>query len=502
MATIITMGLWVLVAAALATCSYRWLRVAQREHYATGRMSAIMLIWFRARPLNVALGIAALTLLIAGLFAWPATIAGLVVAVAFPWNLAIHPKENRLVVTGRVKRLVVVATVLLVVACALCFKPVVAAILVPFTFLIIDLALLITGPIERAAANKYVVQAKRKLDDIGAEVVAITGSYGKTSTKNYAAQIISTTRPTVASPASFNNLLGLSSTVNNHLHRGTEVFVAEMGTYGPGEIRRLCEIFRPRIAAIITIGDAHLERMKNRDTIVRAKSEIVENVETAVLNIDVPELADLAQVSTARVIGVSVESPEAEVYVDERNGRWIVHHRSAEIASVEAPPAGHPINLAVAVGLALAAGVPAERIGPTLTHLPKAPHRAEAITDATGRVVIDDTYNANPVGAAAALRSASTLAAGNQVWTISPGMIELGPDQRVRNEEFARAATATDNDHLVVVGYTNRAALRAGADPGRVEFVESRRAATSFVTKRAQPGDVILYENDLPSHYP
>jgi UDP-N-acetylmuramoyl-tripeptide--D-alanyl-D-alanine ligase len=137
-----------------------------------------------------------------------------------------------------------------------------------------------------------------------------------------------------------------------------------------------------------------------------------------------------------------------------------------------------------------------------LGSVPSTAHRAETTTLDTGVTVIDDTYNANPDGAAQALvRARSLVGEGGTVWTVTPGMVELGPEQARRNADFARAATATEGMYLCIVGHTNRAALRAG-DASRTRVFGSREEAARHVMAAAADGDVVLYENDLPDHYP
>jgi UDP-N-acetylmuramoyl-tripeptide--D-alanyl-D-alanine ligase len=158
--------------------------------------------------------------------------------------------------------------------------------------------------------------------------------------------------------------------------------------------------------------------------------------------------------------------------------------------------------VAIAIGLALAVDVPEQTILDRLATVPATPHRAETTALDTGVTVIDDTYNANPEGAAEALARARTLAGeGGTVWTVTPGMVELGSEQARRNADFARAATADEGMKLVVVGRTNRAALSAG-EASRTQVFGSRDEAARHVMAAASAGDVVLYENDLPDHYP
>ena len=194
--------------------------------------------------------------------------------------------------------------------------------------------------------------AEAKLRSVHPTTVAITGSYGKTTTKVYFRHLASGVQTVLASPASFNNTGGLSRTLNEHLTPGTEVFVAEMGTFGPGEIRSMCAWVQPDIAAIVNIGPVHLERMKTLDGIVAAKAEIFEQpvTHTAVLNIDAHGLAALADTLAGkgkRVMRVSTVSTSVDVCVrpdDGQPGR----SRSTSVASCATgsptPPHSRPTS--------------------------------------------------------------------------------------------------------------------------------------------------------------
>lgn len=491
----------------LALASYlRWWRVAQREHYEPGRLLAMAAIWCRAQPTNVlALG-AVLVLCVVGLKLPLVGLVGAVVWLLWPPGLALLRPGKKLVWTDRVQRLAAITVVLHVVVTGVFLGVGRGVALLPLLALpIAEVALLVAQPLEDRLSRKYEVQAAAKIKQVGPRVVAITGSYGKTSTKNYAAHLIAGRWSVLASPASFNNVLGLARAVNDRLVPGTDVFVAEMGTYGPGEIARLCRIFPPDVSAITTIGEAHLERMKDRATIVRAKSEILVPANTIVLNVDVPELEAAAEqyAATKRVIRCATsDGAAADVVVRRDDEAWLLGLSGQSHRIVLPAEVGHPINVAVAVGLALALDVPEKTILDRLASVPATPHRAETTTLDNGLTVIDDTYNANPEGAAQALVSARSLVGeGGTIWTITPGMVELGSEQARRNADFARAATATEGMQLCIVGHTNRAALSAG-DASRTQVFGNRDEAVRHVMATAGAGDVVLYENDLPDHYP
>jgi len=310
----------------------------------------------------------------------------------------------------------------------------------------------------------------------------------------------------VASPASFNNLMGLSRAVNDRVVPGTEVFVAEMGVYGPGEIRELSASFPPDIAAITTIGEAHLARMNSREVIAAAKAEITERASTVVLPLDQPELsalADRCRSEGKRVITVStVPGTRADVVVDDETDSITI---SGSEFPVVVSGTGHAVNVAVTVGIALAVGMEPAAIAQRLGALPGSQHRAEVQQAPSGALIIDDTYNSNPVGAERALDGAAALAADRdgELVVVTPGMVELGTVQAERNRQFAESITQRGG-RLLIVGRTNRAALLAGAAKAEHPALvfDLREHAVETAIDQAGDRGVILYENDLPDHYP
>jgi len=521
----------------------KWIRVAQREHYVFGWTERIAAGWGKSRPASLAplfvsmlIGSALLVLDAYDLVFEPvsALLAALAVGFAalWPWGLGFRGTTSKLQWTARAKRLAAIWFVVWVVSSiagialfaatlsatvfgvplggpeAAPLTPwlagafVVIALVAPARFapIAMDISLAIANPIEKALSKKWLVAAQKKLRQVNPTVVAVTGSYGKTSTKGYIAHLVGTKYSVVPSPASFNNLMGLARAVNDKLTPGTEVFVAEMGIFGEGEIRRLCQSFPPDIAAITVIGEAHLERMKTRETILRAKSEIVDNAKTVVLPIDDPDLALLAdrcESEGKRVIRVSAVGATADVSVNPKAATATI---GGESVPVTISGVGHAVNVAVAVGIAHALDVPLSTMAPRLSSLPTAAHRAEPQQAPSGATIIDDSYNANPAGAARAVEGGSAMAKarGGPFIVVTPGMIELGPVQVDRNRAFAEQI-ATVGGELFVVGYTNRKALVSGHPSAKV--FAKRTDAMSEALQRAGAKGVILVENDLPDHY-
>jgi UDP-N-acetylmuramoyl-tripeptide--D-alanyl-D-alanine ligase len=530
---------WITVLACVLACvpaGLRFLRVAQREHYLGGSALLFAARWWRTTPANVALAIVALAAAVASLF-WPLT--GVVTAVVIasgPLGLTLKGRTSPLAWTRRLRTLAVVWAVLEVIIVAVGVATglaaplaVLAAVALP---VVVDVACWITAPLERRLSSRFVEEAEARLQSVAPQVVAITGSYGKTSTKGHVAHLLRPGRAVVATPASFNNRPGLARAINEHLADGTEIFIAEMGTYGPGEIADLCRWCPPDIAVITAIGPVHLERFGTEDRIVEAKSEILQSAADVVLQVDDPRLAavaDRAEAEGKRVVRCSAVDRSADVCVI----------RSADGATVSVYVHGEPVadgvpvaagiqatNLACAIGVALVVKVALPDIASRLADLPQVDHRLQAARAPSGVIILDDTYNSNPAGAAGALMALAAAAnlpaeaatgtdgpdpaagegTGTRLVVVTPGMVELGTRQFSENRRFGEAIATVATD-LLVVGRTNRRALLAGVGSvsttkTSVLEVAGRQEAVDWVRSHLRPGDTVLYENDLPDHYP
>jgi UDP-N-acetylmuramoyl-tripeptide--D-alanyl-D-alanine ligase len=480
----------------------RWLRVAQREHYVAGSVARFARRWWVARSLNLVLFIAAV-IGVVGVWWWP-PIGWLILSLAVgPVGLSLRGTTSPLRWTSRLRRVaafsggVVIGGVALAIATSEPGWSLAMALLIP---VVVDLALAVTNPLERIMSERWVSRAAAKLASSGAKVIAITGSYGKTTTKGYLHHLLSGHVSVVTTPASFNNRLGLARAINEHLIPGVEVFVAEMGTYAKGEIAALSEFVAPDVAVITAIGPVHLERFGSEEAIVEAKREILGKASVAVLNVDHPLLAAAAEqeeedgrLKVIRVSGMDL----ADVSVVD----GVLRIDGEPVGSVG--PEVFGANLAAAVAAATQCGVPREEIARRLATLPVAPHRRAQSTSERGFVIIDDTYNSNPAGATAALGLLCSLPGDGRRVVVTPGMVELGSRQFSENAAFARAVAERASD-LLVVGRTNQMALLEGAKAGAatVTVLSSRQRAVEWVRSRLGPGDAVLYENDLPDHYP
>jgi UDP-N-acetylmuramoyl-tripeptide--D-alanyl-D-alanine ligase len=500
----------------------RWLRVLQREHYEPNSMRRFLGRWSTpqvssAKALERSKERRPVTLSHVLIFALVATALSrvdfLIVLVTVlygllcPQGLSMRGRTSKLRWTRRLVVTSVVATLLSVAIGAgglftarpwLAFVAMVWA--VPVT---LDLTSRLLAPYERHHSREFVNQAILRLARVQPRIVGITGSYGKTSTKNHLVDLLSVDGGVVASPRSFNNRSGLSRAINENLADGTRIFIAEMGTYGPGEIRELCSWCRPEIAVVTALGPVHLERMRSIEVIDQSKYEITERASTVVVNIDDERLArwvDRLTQSGKRVRTAGSEHSMASVRVIDDGPLWSVMVDNETVASTHRVNGIQPTNLACALAAALELGMATEQIAARVGLVSTVASRSNVVTAPSGVVVIDDTFNANPASALAAINLLGSLDLTGRRVIVTPGLIELGGEQYGANMELARRAASLSTT-LVAVGRTNVKPLQVGYS-GPMKRFDTRDDAVAWVRTTLVPGDGVLYLNDLPDHYP
>jgi UDP-N-acetylmuramoyl-tripeptide--D-alanyl-D-alanine ligase len=346
-------------------------------------------------------------------------------------------------------------------------------------------------------------EALRRLPDV--RVVALTGSAGKTSTKDLLAQVLSRLGPTVAPPGSFNNDLGVPLTVLS-CDEQTRYLVLEMGARGLGHIARLCRIAPPSVGLVLNIGSAHLGEFGSREVTAQAKGELIEATrEVAVLNADdrlVAAMADRAPAGAAvRTFGESgTADVRAEAIDLDELGRPVFTLATADgTAPVRLQAYGeHQVPNALAAATAgLACGLALPDVASALSEAtPRSRWRMEVSRRADGLTVVNDAYNANPESVRAALKALVAIAKGRRSWAVLGQMAELGPDARAEHENIGRLAVRLGVDRLVVVG-DEAAAMHAGAVlegswSNESVHVADRDEAIRLIEAEAGGDDVVL----------
>ncbi len=444
------------------------------EHYLAGSAIRFARRWWGSESLNVLLFTVGVGGVVGARFVPLVGLLVVIVAAVGPLGLGLRGRTSRLVWTGRLRRLAAASgfcAAIVVAVCALLggLRPAMLAALALGLVMpaAIDVALLLTRALEERLASSFVDRAKGVLDRVQPRIVAITGSYGKTSTKGYVAHLLAGRFQVVASPRSFNNRAGLARTVNELLVPGTDVLVAEMGTYGRGEIAAMVAWLPPEVAVMTAIGPVHLERFKRLEVTLAAKREILVGARVVVLNVDDPLLSGLA----AELVGgaqqlfrCSALDASADIALLASGTTYELFIRAERIGVVDlgaGRSAVAPTNLACAIAVAIGLGVqPSELLG-VLGSLPIADNRLTTTTGPSGALILDDTFNSNPAGARLALKAlVEHSQPDRRRVVVTPGMIELGRSQAVENESFAAEAGGIATD-LVIVGRTNRRALRS-----------------------------------------
>jgi len=336
-------------------------------------------------------------------------------------------------------------------------------------------------------------------------VIGLTGSSGKTTTKDLVAQLAARLGPTVAPAGSLNNELGYPHTVLR-ADEATRYLVLEMGARGAGHISYLADIARPRVGVVLNVGVAHIGEFGSVEGIAAAKGELAEAVPVdgvAVLNADDEWVRKMAVRTRGRVVLVG-ESPDADVRADDvtldERGRASYTLRVARgSVPVRLRVSGrHQVaNSLAAAAVARELGMPLRELGDALGELElRSARRMDVFDRPDGVTVIDDSYNANPASLSAALRALAAVGDGRRTVAVLGYMAELGEFERSGHEEVGRLAAQLGVDRLVVVGEAagpihDGATAHPGWE-GRSVVVGDQAAAIDALRAELRPGDVVL----------
>ncbi len=349
----------------------------------------------------------------------------------------------------------------------------------------------------------------------GLRIVGITGSSGKTSTKDLVAAVLRPLGEVVAPPGSFNNELGHPWTVLRAT-RDTDYLVVEMSARHPGNIAALARIAPPSIGVVLNVGTAHLGEFGSREVIARTKAELPQAVPRSgvvILNVDDPAVAAMAEVTAARVVRVSRAPSTGAGGADVWAGpvsldalarpRFTLHANNAHAQVRLAVYGDHQVTNALCAGAAaLECGASLHQVAAALAAAgPVSRHRMQVFTRGDGVTVIDDSYNANPDSMRAGLQALAWIARGaRRSWAVLGEMAELGDDAITEHDRIGRLAVRLDVSRLVVVG-TGRSMSAMhhgavmegswGADRGAVTVADAD-AALTLLRAELRPGDVVL----------
>lgn len=449
--------------------------------------------------------------------------------LGYKWMRKIEMDQNKkpLVVTKRIKRLIVTISILYLIPLIFLFKNfediqfvfkmfLVISIMAYLNTFVVYIANIINYPIEKIVYFYYKNKAKNKLKSMNnLKVVGITGSYGKTSSKNILCDILNVKYNALATPKNLNTYYGLMMTINNNLDKFTDIFIAEMGAYVRGEIKDLCNFIKPKYGILTRIGTAHLETFGSEENIVKAKFELIESLPSdgiAILNRDDIKQVNYKLKNKVRTVWIAIDNPDADVrainikcsnkgtnfdvsFKDEKNK----YHFETKLLGEH-----NVYNILAAIALGRELGVSMDELISAVKLVRPVEHRLE-LKKLGNFYQIDDAYNSNPVGAKNACQVLKMMNGIRIV--VTPGMVELGKKEEEYNKEFGREI-AEVADYAVLIGEKKtkpiyEGLLTKGFDKDKIIVFNDVREAYAFINGIYNGKDDIyaLFENDLPDTY-
>lgn len=363
-------------------------------------------------------------------------------------------------------------------------------------------------PFELLIKNYYMARAKRKLGKKDIIKIGITGSFGKTSTKNILTHILEKQYKVCATPKNFNTEMGLSKTILETLD-DHDVFVAEMGARHTGDIEILAKMVKPGYAIITSIGAQHIETFRTLENIENTKFELAKGVKEngiVIFNADSPSTRKLYE----RFKGEKYLTCEEDSFAYAKNIETSSSGSKFELIidgkkmSVQTKLLGkfNINNIVTASALAYLLGITENDIVSAIKTLAPTPHRLEIIKNEYC-TVIDDSYNCNIIGSKQAMEVLGSFE-GTKI-VVTPGIVELGTEQSQANFKLG-TYIADVADYIIIMNNVNKNELFSGAishnfRKERIYFAETRKKQKEILAKLTCKNAVILFENDLPDNY-
>ena len=433
-----------------------------------------------------------------------------------------HKAKKPFVVTMRVKRTYITSAILFTLLCALIGVLLKGAeprlyfiglfpLLLP---LWVALGGLCAWPVEKLVSEMYFRDAQKKLASRPDLIkIGITGSYGKTSVKFILGTILQEKFQVLVTPSSFNTPMGVTRIIREKLMPAHQVFVAEMGARHVGDIKEMCRLVHPHHGVLTSVGPQHLDTFHSLDRIKSTKYELMDAIpdggccffpdDKAICR----ELFDKTR-KEKRLCSIHPGADDADVWatdihVSPAGSSFVLHTMNDEITCQTRLLGEHNIqNIILAATVGLRLGMTLKQIARGISRIAPVEHRLQLIPS-TGVTIIDDAFNSNPKGAQAALRVLREFE-GRRI-IITPGMVELGEGEDVFNHEFGlMMADCVDVAILVGKKHTSpiaRGLKEAGFPQENLHVVSTLDEATAILRQIGRPGDVALFENDLPDNY-
>ncbi|MBR5134398.1 MAG: UDP-N-acetylmuramoyl-tripeptide--D-alanyl-D-alanine ligase [Clostridia bacterium] len=432
--------------------------------------------------------------------------------------IADRPRKAKkpLVYTPRVKRLLVTIGLMEAALLALAFPfsnrvtGAMLLVLVLLPVMLVYAANIVNSPIEKKIAKGFTDDAKRILASMpDLKIIGITGSYGKTSAKNFLTTLLSAKYNVLMTPESYNTPMGVVRTVRERLRASHEIFICEMGAKNKGDIKEICDIVHPHHGMITAIGEQHLETFKTIDTIIDTKFELADALPEGgkvFLNVDNEYIAARETANNVRIsygLKDGANYTATDIKTDENGTTFTVTAPDRETCTYTTRLLGaHTIqNLVGCVAVAHQLGMELAEMKQPIRQMKPVEHRLQLLPNG----YIDDAYNSNPAGFRSALDVLGAMENTRRV-LVTPGMVELGTRQEALNEELG-AYAADRCDWAVLVGEKQapplkKGLLSAGFDEERIFVAMDLHQGLSFVHSLPPvERQIVLLENDLPDNF-
>ncbi|NLC34358.1 MAG: UDP-N-acetylmuramoyl-tripeptide--D-alanyl-D-alanine ligase [Erysipelothrix sp.] len=371
---------------------------------------------------------------------------------------------------------------------------------------------MVTAPIERSFQHLFKQKAKDILSaHTGLIKVGITGSYGKTSSKNIVNEIVSNKFYTLSSPASFNTPMGLTITIREHLKNTHALFIAEMGADKVGDIVELSELIKPDIAIVTSIGPQHLMTFKSLENIINEKMSLVEHLPQnglAILNKDNEYIKNYHIKNNIEVKSYGIQNKDVDYFASNieysiKGSTFIVHAENKEYAFSTRLLGEHNVsNILSGIALGRHLNLDWILLQQAVSSINYVEHRLE-LKKINNRMFIDNAFNSNPAGAAMSLQVLKKMPYTR--WIITPGLIDLGMIQDEENYKFGQRMI-NHVDHVLLVGKHQTEAIYKGLKDSHfnmdnVIVFNTVKEALAYVYAHTREDDIILLENDLPDAF-
>lgn len=429
--------------------------------------------------------------------------------------------KKKLVWTAKAKLLTAAVIIELLAAMAIMavkfglFGLILTLILATQPYLFLTVGLLALFPLDKLTRTVIRIKTKIKIKRLkagGLKVIGITGSYGKTGTKEILYQLLKTKYRVLKTPLSYNTLLGIAKVVDWELDKNYDFFICEMGAYKKGEIRGLCWMVQPDHAILTGINQQHIERFGSEEAIIQTKFELVDYVEKnsqkdsqAVMNQDSRQIMENYKYHAANPVFYGTDNGSYRVkshFNPERlETEFQLNLNSTEFKGKTKLIGKPAINNLLAAGtMASLLAVDGENIVKTAFHLKNPPHRLEIKQKSDGNIIIDDSYNSNRDGFMEALGLLNKFEDRKKI-IVTPGIVELGNTTKSAHEQLGKQMDRIC-DYVILVGKNERTlALKENVNIEKVVFIERIQDFTEILKQKEVNQAAVLLENDLPDNY-